>query len=240
MRDAQLLLHQFPKTRTELPEEYRAIYAEHYRRNRAGLSRIAEAWMHRMVAEDVRGGKKDQSTLEIGAGNLNHLQYEPRSAAYDVVEPLEELCLESPRFNRIRKLYGSVTEVSGKEYDRIISIAALEHLCDLPSVVARCGQLLAPNGQLRIAVPSEGTALWTLAWKLTTGLEFRIRHGLNYGVLMRHEHVNTAEEIERILRTFFADVQRKQLGLSPRLSLYQYFECRNYRPLESPVFDCTM
>ena len=50
-------------------------------------------------------------------------------------------------------------------------------------------------------------------------------HGLNYGVLMRHEHVNTAKDIEGVLRFCFKKVRREVLGLMPALSFYQYFEC---------------
>jgi len=93
-------------------------------------------------------------------------------------------------------------------------------------VVSRCTALLAPGGQLRIGIPSEGTLLWTLGWTLTTGMEFRWKYGLNYGVLMKHEHVNTAAEIESVLRAFFKSVRRSVCGIAPALSFYQFFECR--------------
>src|SRR5262249_17615936 len=115
---------------------------------------------------------------------------------------------------------------SNTHYDRIVSIATFEHLCELPAIVAQCGLLLGPTGELRVAVPSEGTVLWALGWKLTTGIEFRLRHGLNYGVLMRHEHVNTADEIASVLRVFFRSVRRSVFGIVPALSLYQFFQCQ--------------
>jgi hypothetical protein len=78
-------------------------------------------------------------------------------------------------------------------------------------------------------VPSEGTILWGLGWRFTTGLEFRFKYGLDYGVLMRHEHVNTAAEIEGVLRVFFMNVRRSVLGLSAGLSYYQFCECTESR-----------
>jgi hypothetical protein len=231
MSDAERILSSFPKVRPELPETYRKIYAEHYRRNREGLSPASslsqkmEAWMHRRVARDAAARRTPSRTLEVGAGNLNHVQYEPEGEIYDVVEDLIELPERSPRRNRIRHAYRSVDEIENEKYDRIVSIAVFEHFCDLPAAVAKCGLLLASNGQLRIGIPSEGTILWRLGWGLTTGVEFRARHGLNYGVLMRHEHVNTAKEIEGVLRFFFKNVRREVLGLMPALSFYQYFEC---------------
>ena len=153
--------------------------------------------MHRQVAADIPFRKPGFTTLEVGAGTLNHLSYEPSSMHYDAVEPMRELYEPSPMRARVTHMYADLAEVSRHDYDRIISIAVFEHLCNLPFTVASCGLHLAPEGQLRVAIPSEGTLLWTLGWKLTTGIEFRLRHGLDYAVLMRHEHVNKAAEIGR-------------------------------------------
>jgi hypothetical protein len=231
MTQEENFLARFPKQRPELPETYRNIYVEHYRRNRDGASPASslamkmEAWMHRKVAADVLGTRKDFATLEIGAGNLNHLGYEPLSNSYDIVEPFKELYEDSPHRARVTKVYRDLDEIEDRHFDRIISIATFEHLCNLPSVVARSGLLLAPGGTLRVAIPSEGTLLWTLGWKLTTGVEFRLKHGLNYGVLMRHEHVNTASEIANVIGIFFKNVRRQVFGVSRLLSFYQFFEC---------------
>ena len=181
--------------------------------------------MHRKVAEDTVIRLPGYSTLEIGAGTLNHLEYEPHSVPYDVVEPFVELYAESPYRSRVTHTYTTLSEIAKAHYTRIISIAAFEHLCDLPAIVARCGILLRKDGELRVAIPSEGTILWTLGWKLTTGIEFRLRHGLDYGVLMKHEHVNTAAEIESVLRIFFKSVRRSVFGIAPALSFYQFFAC---------------
>jgi hypothetical protein len=231
MTQEENLLSRFPKQRPELPEAYRKIYVEHYRQNRQGASTASslaikmEAWMHRKVAADVSSTGRECTTLEIGAGNLNHLAFEPLSKSYDVVEPFKELYEGSPYRARVAKVHRDLEEIAGRQFDRIISIATFEHLCDLPSIVARCGLLLAPGGTLRVAIPSEGTLLWTLGWKLTTGVEFRLRHGLSYGVLMRHEHVNTASEIANVLGIFFRKVRRQAFGITHLFSFYQFFEC---------------
>ncbi|HLQ76386.1 MAG TPA: class I SAM-dependent methyltransferase [Terriglobia bacterium] len=245
------MLSRFPKTRPVLPDAYRAIYDEHYRTNREGLSPASslsqkmEAWMHRCVASDVAEGSAGRRTLEIGAGRLNHLVFEPQSDAYDVLEPMKELCLESPQRGRVRNVYSAFDQIGDSQYDRIISIAAFEHYRHLPAIVATCGVLLAANGSLRIAIPSEGALLWKMGWTLTTGLEFRIRHGLDYGVLMRHEHLNTADEIRMVLQMFFAGIRTRFFGIGPALSFYQFFECRNtdrelcrrYLESASPLLD---
>jgi 2-polyprenyl-3-methyl-5-hydroxy-6-metoxy-1,4-benzoquinol methylase len=223
----------FPKQRPPLSPALAAIYAQHYKINRDGASHATslaqkmERWLHRQVATDVSENAVGKSTLELGAGTLNQLQYEPAVAAYDIVEPFKALYEDSPNLNRVRHIYADITEIpSTQRYERITSVAVLEHVCNLPEVVARSGLLLADNGVFRASIPSEGTLLWMLGWKLTTGVEFKLKYGLDYGELIRHEHVNTAEEIETVLRYYFAEVHYKVFGLSRALSFYQYYECR--------------
>jgi len=229
------MFENFPKTRTALPEKFQRLYSQQYEKNRKGetpaasLAQRVESWLHKQVAR--HGTARDGAplaTLELGAGTLNQLAYEAPSPAYDIVEPFTSLFERSPLLSRVRRVYGDIAEIDlDNRYDRIISIAALEHICNLPEVVARGGLLLAQGGVFQASIPSEGTPLWTLGWKLTTGLEFRLKHGLDYGVLMKHEHVNTADEIEEVVGHFFRDVSCKVFGVSRGLSLYRYYECRD-------------
>ena len=231
------MFDQFPKSRPPLPADIEAIYSAHYKSNREGettassLAQRMESWLHKQVAKDVSGvDAPGLRTLELGAGTLNQLQHESSGNAYDIVEPFSELYTDSPLLGRVRHVYSDITEIpAGSSYDRITSVAVLEHICDLPQAVARSGQLLEENGCFRAAIPNEGSFLWALGWKLTTGLEFRFKYGLDYGLVMRHEHVNTAREIEQVLDYFFADVSRKVFGLSKSFSLYHYYECRSPR-----------
>lgn len=101
---------------------------------------------------------------------------------------------------------------------------------DRPGLAA--GVVLARFPKVRPPLPEQiariyAVLLWSLGWRLTTGLEFRWRYGQDYGHLMRHEHVNTAGEIEEVLQLFFADIRVRVLGVSRSLSLYRFLECRN-------------
>jgi hypothetical protein len=228
------MFERFPKSRPPLPKEIAAIYATQYKSNREGktaassLSQRVESWMHKQVAKDVAHNSAPKTTLEIGAGTLNQLAHEPELGPYDIIEPFKQLFANSPNLTRVRNVFSDIGEVPlTARYDRITSIATFEHICNLPGVVARAGLLLAPGGNLRAAIPSEGTPLWTLGWKMTTGLEFRLKHGLDYGLLMKHEHVNTAKEIEAVIRYFFRQVESHVFGLSKYLSLYQFYVGKN-------------
>jgi len=226
------MFEQYPKFRPPLPPDYAKIYNEYYLCNRGGhspasaLSQTMEAWMHRQVARDARRLGNPGPTLEIGAGTLNHLRYEPLTAPYDIVEPSVYLYQSASSLSRVRNIYQDIKCVpEDNYYSRIISIATLEHICELPELVALSALHLVTGGVFRVAIPSEGTILWQLAQDVSTGLEFRLRHGLDYGVLRRHDHVNRAAEIEEVLSYFFAWVKRHVFGVSRRLSIYQSFVC---------------
>ncbi|MDZ4376412.1 MAG: hypothetical protein U1C74_33930 [Phenylobacterium sp.] len=225
----------FPKTRPPLSPKLAAIYARQYAENRSGgstaasLSQRLERWMHRQVAADVADGTP-RATLELGAGTLNQLPFEPAGGVYDVVEPFHELYAGSPLRDRLRDVFDDIADVpSDRRYARITSIAAMEHVCDLPVLLARAARLMEPGGSFRAAIPSEGGLLWRLGWTLTTGLEFRMRHGLDYGELMAHEHVNDAAEIEALIRALFETVAVRTFGLGRQLSLYRFVAARNPR-----------
>jgi hypothetical protein len=234
-RDLATVLARFPKTRPALPAKLQAIYTRQYLENRSGetpaasLSQRLERWLHHQVAADVSEGSGG-ATLELGAGTLNQLAFEPANPAYDIVEPFAELYRDSPLNAGVRSIYADVSEIpASRVYERITSVAALEHICDLPLVLARTARLLSPSGALRAAIPSEGGFLWKLGWMLTTGLEFRLRHGLDYGLMMAHEHVNDAREIETLVRALFEEVEVKSFGIGRQLSLYRFLAARRPR-----------
>ncbi len=134
------ILNKFPKKRPPLSPELQNIYHEHYKSNRDGnttasfVATTLEKWMHKKIAES----KIEGSILEIGAGTLNHIPYENVFTTYDIVEPYEKLYAKSSSKDKIRNIYADIKDVPGTQYDRIISIAAFEHICELPELVKNC------------------------------------------------------------------------------------------------------
>jgi len=230
------ILSRFPKKRPTLTPEYQAIYLKWMQINRGGaikttsLSTRLEQWMHRkMIADLPKYSSEDKiETLELGAGTLNHLDFDQRSNAYDVVEPSENLLSIAKNRSRVRQVFADLDHVSeGALYDRVISIAVLEHLEDLPGAVDQCIRHLKPGGVFRAAIPSEGTITWKMGWSLTTARAFRNLYQLDYEKLMQYEHINTAKEIVEVSRCYFKDVKLSSFGLCPSLSFYQFIEARN-------------
>ena len=139
--------------------------------------------------------------------------------------------LDKNRISTINPALDSATKSQNttKLYDRIISCATLEHILDLPSVVATACLLLDDNGVFSASIPSQGRFLWTLGYKATTGLEFRLKYGLDYDVIMNYEHCNNQREIIAVCAHFFGNVRKSLFGISDELSLYTHLSCRNPR-----------
>lgn len=222
------LLGRFPKVRAPLPPQYQAFHATFYQAAREGchagasLALKLERWMHRKAL--ARGDAFP--LLEIGAGTLNHVPFEPASGLYDVVEPMAILYEGKIERTRIRDAFIDIDKVPAeRRYPRIISIAALEHITNLPEVVARSCLLLTPDGAFRSGIPSEGGLLWYVAYMFGTGTTFRLKYGLDYSIFQRYEHVNKASEIEAVIRVFFGRVRLSRFPLpSLHLSFYTFID----------------
>ena len=224
MNNLDGLLTTYPRTRIPLPAAWQRVYEETYKESRGGktllykLTQELEGWMHRQVRTSGHTGR----LLEIGAGTLNHVRHETDVGRYDVIEPFHELYAGSPYASRIGRFYSDIADIPDTErFDRIVSVAVLEHILDLPYAVARAGLLLEEGGTFAAGIPSEGGFLWGFSWRASVGLAARIKHGLDYGDLMRHEHVSTAPEIIGIVSHFFrsCEIRRFPLPLY-HMSLY--------------------
>jgi hypothetical protein len=220
----ETLISSYPRVRVPLTPAHEAVYVREYRFNRKGeqglprIVRSLEAWMHRAITSE----SASNSVLEIGAGTLNHLPYEHSASTYEIVEPFRALWEDSPYRGRVTGYYDDISEIpEDRMYDRVLSVAVLEHLTELPYMLARSAMLLRPGGHFQAGFPSVGEFLWEAAWRLTTGVAYRLRTGLSYAVLMRNEHVNRAAEIIAVAQYLFEDVAVRRFPTRLRsLSFY--------------------
>lgn len=216
-QDFDWLRARFPKRRPILPSVYQTIYEQEYKRNRGNNSTVPnlkqklEKWMHRQVSQHH---SQEGPILEIGAGTLNHVYWEPDNCAYDIIEPFAALYRDQQGLERVQDIYQDIVDIpTTKRYSKILSIAVLEHVQDLSHLVAQSALLLHDKGVVVHGIPSEGGVLWYLAWRLGTGVNFRIRTGLSYVPMMHHEHINTASEILKVLGIFFDDLSYRRFPL---------------------------
>ena len=237
MSNAQLLAT-YPRTRPPLPKAQAAVYEQEYAINRAGSGplyravRGLESWMHRKIASEHTTG----AVLELGAGGLTHFPIEQWCDEYDVVEPAADVVKTAEHFGEVGRYWDDydpfVSDASSGElrYSKIFSVAVLEHLTNLPAVVAASALALTPDGSFQAGIPMEGGALWGASWRLTTGVAYRIRTKASYSELMRHEHINNAAEIVGVINEFFGEVKVSRFPLSGRhVSMYAYICARHPR-----------
>ncbi len=217
----------------ELPKKYKKIYEEFYLNYSNAnsffrkLSLLVEKWYHVKACETFPNAK---TILEIGAGNLNHLKFENNFEIYDIVEP-KEFLINSAKYNfkkLIRYKYSFINEVPEENlYEKILAIAVLEHIDDLDQFLIDVKKHLAFNGKLVVEIPAEGEFLWWLGWRLTTGIGFWLKYKLDYGVIIRHEHVNSACKIISSIKKYFLIQEISSFPFSfKNFRLYIHIVCK--------------
>lgn len=227
-QNIEQIIASYPRKRPPLSPAHERIYETEYKQNRQGETRTSamaqklEGWMHKKVASHPAG-----CILELGAGTLNHVPYE-NSSCYDIVEPFRSLYADSKYLGRIRDVYDSIHDIPAtRSYSRIISVAVLEHIEDLPDVLRKAYQLLEEGGTFQAGIPCEGAFLWGLAWRMSTGLAYRLRTGLSYRTVMRHEHINDYFEITTLVEHIFKNIQISYFPLPfVHGAFYAYLEAR--------------
>jgi hypothetical protein len=221
----------YPRTRPVLPDAQREVYEAEYAINRSGDGLLyrgvakLESWMHHKIsAEQVTG-----SILELGAGGLTHISLEPTASRYDVVEPVSEIVYSAENFPKVTRYFDSyeafvaAAEAGDLEYRKILSVAVLEHLPNLPAVVAASALALNDDGSFHAGIPMEGGLLWESTWRMSTGVAYRLRNGFSYAPFMAHEHINSAADIEEVVGCFFSHVDRSRFPLRGKhASLYAH------------------
>lgn len=228
--DIEHLIASYPRTRPPLSPQHQRIFESEYKQNRQGgtvitaISQKLESWMHKKVALSVSG-----SILKLGAGTLNHVPYE-KFQYYDIVEPFHYLYADSIDRHKIRNAYDSIHAIpASSTYSRIISIAVLEHIQDLPDVLVKSYELLDDGGVFQAGIPCEGGLLWGLAWRMTTGLAYRLRTGLSYRAIMRHEHINNYFEITKLIEHTFKNIKISYFpALGVHGAFYAYIEAHKH------------
>lgn len=233
----ETILNNYPKKRPRLNRKLKKIYKTIYSQNRSGvgllnkISSSMESWMHRVIEKRILK-KKIIKTLEIGAGNLNHLGFVKKKQIYDVVEPYDWLYKNSKNKSKINNFFNNLSKVPKKnKYDRIISIATLEHVTDLPYLLKKSKFLLKKNGIFQAAIPCEGELSWYLAWRFGTGLGFWLKHKVDYSILMKHEHVNNLNEISSLIEFYFNNIKIHRSPMpfflkKKHTSFYAYLEAK--------------
>jgi SAM-dependent methyltransferase len=167
---------------------------------------LVERFNHGYVAG--LGTPRGSRTLEVGAGIGGHLPFEDLEAQeYHVLESRAQFCERLAELHPAQYVHhGSIEESQPFPdgfFDRIVTIHVLEHLHNLPAALDEMARLLRPGGIFDVVLPTEGSIAYEIARKVSAERMFRRRFGLDYGPIIRNEHVNTYEEVMSLLRGRF-------------------------------------
>jgi len=165
-----------------------------------------------------------RTTLEIGAGLGEHLQYEKLTD-----EQLSEYYCNEFRENmaaEIRRRYPAVKTVVGdcqqrmpfadEFFDRIVAVHVLEHLPNLPACIREVYRLINKrSGRFLVVIPTEGSPAYALARKISAERLWNKHFNVNYAEFYKREHINLPDEIQEELAPYFEVRERSffPLGL---------------------------
>lgn len=189
---------------------------------------IIERFNHGYVVDHACPGFV--TTLEIGAGIGEHLEYEKLDAKqrrnYVAVE------LREPMADEIRKRYPEVQVRVGDcqerlpfddgYFDRVLAVHVLEHLPNLPAAVAEMHRLCNPErGRFHVVIPTEGGLAYSIARKISAQRFFEKRWpSMPYKLVVEREHMNVPSEIFEVLAEYFTIEHRAYFPLVvPSVSL---------------------
>ena len=159
--------------------------------------------------------KNFKRTLEVGAGNGEHLKYEKLSKMQS--DQYFALDIRQNMIDELRKSFPNIHAIVGdcqkridfpdNYFDRILAIHVLEHLPDLPAAVNELHRLCNKEGVLSIVIPCEGSFAYSLARKVSAQRIFEARYKQSYDWFIEREHINVPNEIFEELSVYFQPVQ---------------------------------
>lgn len=201
-----------PEQQQRNHEFMRLWHEELAKRSRYGLvERFNHEWPVRHSPPGFR------TTLEIGAGLGEHLEYErltpEQEAGYFCNEYRENMAAEiRRRFPRVQTVVGDCQrrlDFADGTFDRILAIHVLEHLPDLPACLRELHRLANKDtGRLIIVIPTEGSPAYGLARRLSAQRLWYRHFTAPYVEFYGREHINLVPEIMAELQPYFT-VERR-------------------------------
>jgi SAM-dependent methyltransferase len=147
-------------------------------------------------------------TLEIGPGltEIAHLLDDVRTDAIDV-DPYfaAELAKAYPKCNVIvGDIQSEQPALQPQTFDRVVAFHVLEHLRDLPVAIAQIKKAMKPGAAFDVMLPCEGGLMYSLGRQVTTARYFKKKFKRDFKKFISQDHVNTAAEVVKLLRTEFS------------------------------------
>lgn len=172
-----------------------------------------------------------RTTIEIGAGLGEHLEYEKLTSEqeenYYCNEFRENMAAEIRlRFPRVKTIVGDCQQrmdFPDGFFDRYIAVHVLEHLPDLPAAIREAYRLVnKSSGRMLIVIPTEGSPAYSTARKLSAERVWKRHFSAPYAEFYKREHINLVPEILAELDPYFT------------------IEARSFFPLGVPFWFCNL
>jgi SAM-dependent methyltransferase len=180
------------------------------------------------VAHSPAGFK---TTLEIGAGLGEHLEYEKltpeQERGYHCNEFRENMAAEiRRRFPNVQTVVGDCQkrmDFPDGYFDRYLAIHVLEHLPDLPAAIREAWRLVnKQTGRMLVVIPTEGSLAYSLARKISAERVWKRHFAVPYAEFYKREHINLPPEILEELDPYFT------------------IETQSFFPLRVPALFCNL
>lgn len=210
---SQTVTSKWPKSIPPLTDEQSLISDDFMKYWHEVLPRkygVVETFNHEYAVKNAP--KSFKTTLEIGAGLGEHLNYEvltpEQKANYYALELRENMAAG------IREAHPDVQTICADcqtrmpfddgYFDRILAVHVLEHLPNLPAAIDETYRLCnKKTGTFSIVIPCEGGMAYSLARKISAQRIFESRYKQSYKWFYSREHINFPVEIqEEISRKF--------------------------------------
>lgn len=196
-----------PEQRVRSDAFMKLWHEELARRKRYGL---IERFNHQFPIRHSPPGFR--TTLEIGAGLGEHLEYEQltpeQETGYHCNEYREIMAAEiNRRFPKVQTVVSDCQQrmdFADGFFDRIIAIHVLEHLPNLPACLAELYRLINKDtGRLLVVIPTEGSLAYSLARKISAERAWNKNFSVPYAEFYKREHINVPHEILAELDPYF-------------------------------------
>ncbi|MBU3556842.1 class I SAM-dependent methyltransferase [Polynucleobacter sp. Ross1-W9] len=205
--------NKWPKTPPQLTEKQKEIgddWLKYWLSLMPGKYGAYAKFNHEYVIKNAPA--EFESTLEIGCGDGEHLNFEKLNEAqekkYVAIDIRQNIVDAFKRKHSKIQCYVSDCQArqnfENNSFDRILAIHVLEHLPNLPAAVDELYRLCnKERGVLSIVLPCEGSLAYTFARKISAERMFKKRYKMPYDWYMKSEHINTIDEVlEELSRKF--------------------------------------
>ncbi len=194
----------FPKVLPELTNEQELIksdFLEHWSKILRKKYTIVDNFNHKVVSKNRP--ENFLTTLEIGAGIGEHLNYEKlndnqKKNYYALERRLNILKVLKEEHPEVKTVHGDCEKdfiFENNFFDRIIAIHVLEHLPNLPHTLLEVSRTLKKDGLFQVVIPCEGSFAYTIARKISAERIFKKRYNTKYDWYVKTEHINLPHEI---------------------------------------------